>query len=151
MFGNKFLNGPSWLTPVTLVLARVVVGGMFAAHGYQKLFVKGPDSVVAGFTRMGIPAPTLSAWFAMLVEFFGGIAFALGILAPLLGVLLAVVMAGAIVFAHGAKGFFLPGGYEYVLVLTFVSLGLGFATADLHPFRRSTASATARLGSRSRG
>lgn len=125
---------PSWLTNITLILARAVVGGMFAAHGYQKLFVKGPDAAAKGFERMGIPAPTLSAWFTCLVEFFGGIAFALGILAPLLGVLLAIVMAGAIFFAHGSKGFFLPGGYEYVLVLTFVSLGLGFGTARLTPF-----------------
>jgi putative oxidoreductase len=124
-------NSPQWLRDSLLVLARVVVGGVFAAHGYQKLFVKGPDSVAAGFEKLGIPAPTLSAWFASLVEFFGGIAFALGVLAPLVGVLLTLVMAGALLWAHGSQGFFLPTGSEYVVVLAAVSLGLGFGTAHL--------------------
>lgn len=115
------------LRDLTLLLGRVAVGVVFVYHGWQKLVTSGVDQVATGFGQLGIPLPTVSAWFATLVELVGGAAFIVGIGLPLVGVLLAVVMVGAGVFVHFSKGFGLQaGGYEYVLVLLAVSLALGF-------------------------
>ncbi|MEY8039603.1 DoxX family protein [Saccharopolyspora cebuensis] len=115
------------LSDLALLLARVVVGVTFIAHGYQKLAINGMDATASGFASMGIPLPTAAAWFAALVELLGGIALVLGVLLPVAGVLLAAVMLGALLFAHLGTTFFVTdGGFEYVLLLAAVSLALGF-------------------------
>ncbi|MFB9904748.1 DoxX family protein [Allokutzneria oryzae] len=112
------------LRDAVLLIARIGIGVVFIAHGAMKLGDLG--GTAAGFGQMGIPLPTLSAYFAAFVETFGGAALVLGALLPIVGVLLAVVTAGAIVFVHGKNGFFMPSGYEYVLTLTLAALALGF-------------------------
>ncbi|WP_260634820.1 DoxX family protein [Streptomyces angustmyceticus] len=115
---------------VLLLLARLVLGVVFIAHGLLK--AKDVDATVAGFAAGGIPLPRLSLWFTLCVEFGGGAALILGLALPLTGVLLAVVTAGALFFVHGAKGFYVhEGGYEYVLVLAVVSLVVGAAGGRL--------------------
>ncbi|MER7080626.1 putative oxidoreductase [Saccharopolyspora kobensis] len=111
---------------VTALVARLVVGVTFIAHGYQKLGINGMDKVVASFGEMGLPP--VAAWFTALVEVIGGIALILGVLLPVAGVLLAAIMVGAIFTAHLGAGFFSSdGGFEYPLVLAGVSLALGFS------------------------
>ncbi|GAA2816528.1 DoxX family protein [Saccharopolyspora taberi] len=113
---------------LTVLLARLVVGATFIAHGYQKVAVNGMDKVVEGFGQMGIPLPSVAAWFTVAVEFLGGATLILGVLLPVAGVLLAALMVGAMGFAHLSSGFFTgDGGFEYVLVLAVVSLVLGFS------------------------
>ncbi|GAA2810898.1 DoxX family protein [Crossiella cryophila] len=114
------------LRDLTLLLGRVVVGVVFIYHGWQKLVTGGIDGVAAGFGKMGIPLPTVSAWFTALVELVGGAAFIVGIGLPLVGVLFAFVMAGAGFFVHFKNGFGLPGGFEYILTLLAAGLALGF-------------------------
>ena len=61
-------------------------------------------------------------------EVVGGLGLVLGVLLPVVGVLLAAVMVGALVTAHLSNGFFSSdGGFEYVLVLAAASLALGFS------------------------
>ena len=113
---------------LTVLLARLVVGATFIAHGYQKLVVNGMDNVATGFGEMGIPLPAVAAWFTALVEVLGGAALIFGVLLPVAGVLLAAIMIGALVTAHLSAGFFSSdGGFEYVLVLAAASLALGFS------------------------
>lgn len=112
---------------VVALVARLALGVIFVAHGYQKLFTNGIDGTTKGFTKMGIPAPGLSAWYAALVEFVGGIALILGIALPVIGVLLFLDMAGAFAFVHAGHGIFAEqGGYELVLALGVASLLVGF-------------------------
>jgi putative oxidoreductase len=119
---------PQGVREFILLVARVVLGAVFVAHGSQKLFVIGMDATTGMFTQLGIPSPEIAAWFTALVELIGGAALILGVLMPVFSILLAVVMAGALVFVHAKSGFFAQtGGYEYVLVLGIAALAVGFS------------------------
>ncbi len=107
-----------------LLLARLVLGAVMIAHGWQK-WQGGLSATQQGFAQMGIPVPEVAGGFAIAIELVGGAMVVLGLLLPLVGVLYAVVMAGAIVFTHASNGFFAQtGGYEYVLVLGVLSIAL---------------------------
>ena len=107
-------------------VGRLGIGLVFFAHGLMKLTGMGMSGVTAGFEQAGIPLPTLSSWYNVLVELVGGALFVIGLLLPLVGVLLAINMAGALVFVHLSYGLFLPEGFEYVLVLLVAVLAIGF-------------------------
>ena len=63
--------------------------------------------------------------FRGIAELVAGILFILGIFLPLGAVFITLIMLGAIVKVHGAKGFSnTAGGFEYNLVLIVVSIGL---------------------------
>ncbi|MGP4021118.1 DoxX family protein [Saccharopolyspora sp. 5N708] len=115
------------LRDVMVLVARLVVGATFLAHGYRKFVLNGIDNVVASFGEIGLPA--VAAWFTALVELLGGAALILGVLLPIAGILLAAVMVGALFTVHLSAGFFAAnGGFEYVLVLAAASLALGFSS-----------------------
>ena len=126
-----------------LLLLRVALGIVFMTHGGQKLFVMGLAGVTGGFTQMGIPAPGLTAPLVALVEFGGGLALLLGLLTRLAALGIAVDMLGAMFFVHLKNGFFLPMGYEFVLVLFLVAATLLITGAGAY-------SIDARLGARSK-
>ena len=113
------------LKDVTALLGRIAVGVVFLAHGLQK-WDMGLAGVTDMVTGMGIPLPTLSALFLIVVETVGAIAFIAGAALPLLGVLFAVDMIGALFFVHLDAGLTGQGGYELVLVLGAAALALGF-------------------------
>ncbi|MEK6942622.1 MAG: DoxX family protein [Nanoarchaeota archaeon] len=102
-----------------LALLRVVLGAVFAYHGYVKLFVPGAfKGTVAFFAAIGLPAPAYAALLVSAVEFFGGLALVVGILTRWSSVLLAVTMLVALFKVHIKNGFFISnGGYEFTIVL----------------------------------
>lgn len=117
---------------VLVLVTRIAVGVVFIAHGWQKVHTDGLGATAKGFDALGIPAPTVSAWYAGLVELVGGIALIVGLALPLFGVLLFLDMAGAFYFVHASHGLFAEnGGFEYVLVLGLASLLLGVAGGPL--------------------
>jgi putative oxidoreductase len=114
---------PAPARDLALLVARVAVGIVFLAHGWQKLNTFGVDGTSAAFAQMGVPLPTASAWFAALVETLGGAALIVGAAVPLVGLLLIADMAGAYLFVHAGHGLFLDkNGYEFVLTLAAASL-----------------------------
>ncbi len=125
-----------FLRDLAILIARVGVGAVFIAHGWQKLATDGIDNVAAGFEQMDVPLATLSAWTAALVELVGGAALVIGVLTPVVGVLLTLDMLGAYIFAHAGNGMFVgEGGAELVLTLGVSSvllavIGAGRVSAD---------------------
>ena len=95
-----------------LVVARVVLGVVFLAHGSQKVFGifggGGLDAAYGFFASFGIP-PWL-ATLGMVAEFGGAVALLLGLLGRLAAAGLIVNMLVAIVVVHGRFGLFMNWG-----------------------------------------
>ena len=100
-----------------LAVLRVVVGIVFAVHGYQKLFTLGIHGVAGMFGHMGIPLPGFFAVVVTLVEFVGGILLILGVATRIAAAFIACDMLVAILAVHLKNGFFNPRGFEFPLTL----------------------------------
>ncbi|MEX2173481.1 MAG: DoxX family protein [Pirellulaceae bacterium] len=99
---------------VSLLILRMVVGLIFAAHGAQKLFgVFGGKGLEATVELMG---PL--GYLVSIGEFFGGVGLIVGFLTRFSAASLLVIMLGAIALVHGKNGFFQSdNGFEYNLAL----------------------------------
>lgn len=107
-----------------LAMLRVVVGTVFVAHGAQKLFVFGFAGVAEAFAGIGVPFAAVAGPAVALAEFLGGLALIVGYFTRVVGIALAGVMLGAMLFVHLPAGFFLPNGIEFVLTLLAASAAL---------------------------
>lgn len=106
-----------------ILILRIAVGVVFAAHGGQKLFMMGFDGVADFFGMLGIPLPMVAAIGVTLVELVGGIALILGLGTRYVAGLLTLDMLVALVLVHLPNGIFVSeGGYELVLVLAAAAL-----------------------------
>ncbi len=115
-----------------MLVLRVVVGGLFAAHGAQKLFGSLGGHGIAGtgqfFESLGLRPGERHARLAGLGEFGGGLLLILGLLTPLGAAALIGVMTVAILTVHAPKGWqATEGGYEYNVVLAAVAFALAAA------------------------
>lgn len=120
------------LTDVALLILRVFVGLLFAAHGSQKLLGwfggRGLKATVDMMARMGLRPAWFWAAVSALAEFAGGLLLALGVLTPVAAAALISAMVMAIAKVHGPKGFWnSKGGYEFNLTLIAAALALGLA------------------------
>jgi putative oxidoreductase len=129
------MNDNSNWKPWGPTLLRVVVGIIFLAHGWQKVFTFGFHGVVGFFSKLGIPLPGVFGYIIPVVELVGGAALVLGAGTRVAAVLLACDMVGAIAFVHAKNGFFMPMGIEFALTLLAANLsllltGAGAASVD---------------------
>jgi putative oxidoreductase len=111
------------------LLVRVVIGGLFAGHGTQKLFgwFGGPGiaATAQGMERMEMRPPRHHALAAGATEAAGGALLAAGLATPLAAASLIGVMLTAIRKVHLRNGpWNANGGYEYNLVLIAALAGL---------------------------
>ena len=90
--------------PYGLAILRVVLGIAMAVHGWSKLS-GGVDNVAGFFGGMlGIPAPGLMAWVVTIVELVGGVLLVVGFLTQIMGILIALDLLGAMLFAYLLRG-----------------------------------------------
>ena len=109
-----------------LTALRLAVATVFIKHGAQKLFVFGFAGVTGAFAHMGVPLPGVIGPLICLLEFFGGIALALGFLTRLIALGFVCDMLGAILLVLLPKGF---SGFELEFLLLGSSLALAFTGA----------------------
>ncbi|HEY8865054.1 MAG TPA: DoxX family protein [Candidatus Dormibacteraeota bacterium] len=114
-----------------LLILRLVIGLIVAAHGAQKLFGwwagPGMSNWTLSVQRLRIRPAQPWAWVAALAEFGGGLLLALGLLSPLGSLALVGAMSVAIATVHLSKGFWLSkGGYEFNLAIIGGAVALAF-------------------------
>ena len=100
LFNPKRKLYNSWV----LTILRIIVGIGFVVHGYVKL-KKGPAGFTMLLDHLGMPAPELMAWLAILAEFLGGIALIIGVYVSLVSIPLIITMITAIATIHFQYGY----------------------------------------------
>ena len=87
---------------------RILVGLLFAQHGVQKLFGGFDGPGIAGFAgflvQMNFPVPVFLAYTVAIIEFFGGLAIALGLFTRLAASITALEMLIVYFIAHVPNG-----------------------------------------------
>ncbi|RSN43199.1 DoxX family protein, partial [Actinomadura sp. WAC 06369] len=143
------MRSRSLVYDVAAVLARIGVGVVFMAHGWQKIEA-GVTATGESFDALGVPLPTAAAVYAAFVELLGGAALIAGLALPVTGALLFIDMLGAFLFVHADQGLFMvdgdraQNGYELVVALGMAALLLaagagGRLTLDAWIVRRRAA------------
>jgi len=127
-FAASQRNRPS--VDVALLVARLLVGIVFMAHGAQKLFGAFGGPGLAGVVGMLGPL----GYLVSVGEFFGGLGIALGFLSRFSASSIALIMLGAIGMVHAKVGFFMNWmgnqkgeGYEFHLLAIGLLLLLAVA------------------------
>lgn len=78
---------------------------------------------IAGYGQGGVPLPEITGPANIIFEWVGGVAMVLGVAVPLVGVGMAINMAGAWVFVHNTALYSIDGGGpETVLAIGLLSL-----------------------------
>lgn len=145
------------LSDLALLACRLIVGAIFVAHGYPKLFggqgkrispevarylgqgfvqavERGsPAGFAPAIENLGLSKPLAWAWLVGCLEFFGGIMLAIGWLSRVTALLLAIEMTVAIARVHWRNGLMGQGGFEFPLAM----LGSCLALAGIGPGRIS--------------
>ena len=127
--------------PLTLLLLRCGLGVVFIYHGYPKLFGS-TDRFVESFQAIGLPS--YFVYLAGVIECFGGLAIALGLLTPFVGIILLLEMAVAMWKYNFNEGIYAVREYELPLILglaclALASTGPGLFSLDHLIFRRTKA------------
>lgn len=112
---------------LVLLVARIGLGIAMIWHAKVEWeFAGGSFAGLAGmFEQSGVPFPALAGVFNITVEFAGGIAVIAGAALPLIGVAMAVNMAGAWIFVHTSGLYSMDNnGPELVIMVGLLSLVL---------------------------
>lgn len=130
------------LEPFTLLLLRLGLALVFIYHGYPKLFGE-KERIIDAFQAIGLPA--FVVYLTGAIEFFGGLALALGLLTPIAGMVLLLDMAAAMWKYNFNEGIYAVREYELPLTLGLACLvlaviGSGPLSLDRLLFQRTTAS-----------
>lgn len=108
-----------------LLIARIIVGTVFMAHGAQKLFGAFGGPGLSAVVQMMGPL----GYLVTIGEFFGGLGIIVGFLSRFSAASITLIMLGAIGLVHGKVGFFMNWdgkqageGFEYHLLAIAVLL-----------------------------
>jgi putative oxidoreductase len=114
-----------------LLVLRLLIGGLFVAHGTTKFTQRfggfGLDNATGAFAQFGYRPARAHAVAAGTTELAAGAALALGLGTPLAAAAIVAVMLNAIATAHLGKGlWYWNDGWEYQLTLLVVAAALAF-------------------------
>lgn len=117
---------------VGLLALRLVLGGLLATHGLQKLAGwwggPGPEGNAASLRSLGYRRPEILSRLHGSVETVAGLLLVLGFVTPLASAAVIAVMLNAIIAVHADRGFWVAdGGMEYALVLATAAGSLAMA------------------------
>ncbi|HKQ28758.1 MAG TPA: DoxX family protein, partial [Burkholderiales bacterium] len=120
-FLKPFYNA---LIPLSWPLIRCAAGVILAVHGWGKIS-RGVEATAPAFAKMGYQHPELVVYILIAIEFFGGIAIAVGLFTRFFAAAATIEMA-VIMFVHYLPNGFawLNRGYEYVLLWGLVTLAI---------------------------
>jgi putative oxidoreductase len=109
-----------------LLIIRIALGLMIAAHGYNHFFGGGRlPGAGRWFDSLGIRPGIFHAWVTAVVEVGAGVMFAAGLLTPLAAAGIVGILSVAGIVVHRPNGFFIvKEGYEYVLVASLTVTGV---------------------------
>lgn len=129
------------LEPLTLLLLRLGLALVFIYHGYPKLFGE-KERIIEAFQAIGLPLYVV--YLTGAIEFFGGVALALGLLTPIAGLLLLLDMCAAMWKYNFNEGIYAVREYELPLTLglaclALAAIGPGRFSLDRLLFRKAAA------------
>jgi putative oxidoreductase len=115
------------LWSLVALIARVGVGGIFIAHGYDKL--QDLSAVEGFFGSLGVPRPEIAATAVAYVEVAAGGLMVIGLLLPIAGTLLAAVVVGAWWYVQRPEAVLVSpvDTYELQLALAVAALMIAFS------------------------
>jgi len=113
---------------LTLLLLRCGLGLVFIYHGYPKL-IGSTERFVESFQAIGLPG--YFVYVAGVIESFGGLAIALGLFTPVVGIILLLEMAAAMWKYNFNEGIYAVREYELPLILGLASLALAATGAGM--------------------
>lgn len=137
---NARMDSDKVLRDLSVLAARLVLGGTMAAHGAQKLFGvmggPGPEKTAQMMESLGFRPSEQVGKMASTTELTSGVLIALGALGPVGPAMLTAVMLVAIETVHRPKGYWnQSGGYEMnamfiMLALLLANHGYGSFSLD---------------------
>lgn len=119
---------------VALLLVRLIIGGVFLAHGIKH--ARGRQKTTNWFASLGFKAPGLQWFLSTATEIGAGLLIVLGLLTGPAALAIIATMVVAYWVNHRAAGFFITAfmkdgidveGYEYVLTLAVGAAALAVA------------------------
>ena len=119
----------SWLDrfqPFGSLIMRLVLGVIMVRHGYDKVI---PSGALYNFTHMvsgHLHLPVALGYVAAFTEFFGGMLLIVGLLTRLVGLMVAIDMAVAILKIHIHGGLEGPNSFAFPLALFSIAVMLVF-------------------------
>ena len=116
---------PQTARDTLLLVARILVGVVLIAHGWQKFAQYGIAGTAAAFAKMGVPLPAVSAVYAAVVELVGGLALLVGVGTAVAAALVVLDMLGAFLLVHIGNGVLVTdNGFELVWMIAATALVL---------------------------
>jgi putative oxidoreductase len=111
------------MAPIAYTILRVTVGLTIFVHGWGK--IANPAGIGGYFAKIGMPAPTAMAYWAIFIETIGALCVAAGLFTRFFAAALAIEMLIAMMLVHWANGFLVSvsggkNGIEFVLLLGIV-------------------------------
>ncbi len=131
-----------------LLIARIILGVVLIAHGWQKFNEWTIAGTTEAFTGMGVPAAGIAAPIAAVIELIGGILILIGLVTRIAAALVTLQMVGAGLWGgHFGSGILASeNGWELVMVIAAVAVillaaGPGQYAADNFIFKNKDAAA----------